>query len=320
VRELGHNKPCSLETMYMLRRYSATLLLLGLAILPGCSADQPDVSTQSAVRSIDTMIQSRGVAIPVTFVTPSLEEGKKFPLVVMAHGHGGSRQEGGGYQLLAETLALRGVASIRMDFPGCGDSTEPFTNNNLSNMLQDLQAARKYAVAQPEIDADRVGLLGYSMGGRLAVLLAEIDSSYKVMALWTPALNNGAEREIVELGGPEAYAALKQRAQSTGAAEYTTRWGTTLQLGYRWFTDLEETLPLLSLASFKGPLLVLYGDQDDVVPPAVSEAAIAAAMHSSEVVQHVVASANHALGFYSNRPEIAAEVVDTTAEFFRQRL
>lgn len=103
-------------------------------------------------------------------------------------------------------------------------------------------------------------------------------------------------------------------------AEYTTRWGTTLQLGYRYFIDLEQTKPLESIARFEGPLLVLYGDQDDVVPPEISEAAIAAAKNSSEVVRHVVVSANHALGFYTNRPEIAAEVVDKTVEFLRQRL
>jgi dienelactone hydrolase len=306
--------------MHMLRKYSAFLLLTGLLVLSACSTDQPDVPVQTALRSVDTTIQSRGVAIPVTIVTPAPGEGERFPLVVMAHGHGGSRQEGGGYKAVAEAMAKQGIASIRMDFPGCGDSTESFTNNNLSNMLQDLLAARKYAAALPDIDAERVGVLGYSMGGRLAVLLAEIDPSYKVMVLWTPALDNGAEREINELGGADAYAALREQAHDAGVAQYTTRWGTTLELGYRWFTDLEETTPLLSLTSYEGPLLVLYGDQDDVVPPAVSEAAIAAAMRSSEVVQHVVATANHALGIYSNRPEIAAEVFDTTVEFFRQRL
>jgi len=297
-------------------RYCFLLLIFGLFVLMACSGEQQ----AQGVRSTDIEVMSRGVNVPMTLVLPAPDASGKFPLVVLAHGHGGSRQEAGGFELLARRLAERGIASIRMDFPGCGDSTEPFTNNNLSNMLQDLQAARKYAVAQAEIDADRVGLLGYSMGGRLAVLLAEIDPSYGVMVTWTPALNNGAEREIIEFGGADAYAALRAEAQNQGMAEYTTRWGNQLQLGYRWFTDLEQTMPLLSLATFKGSLLVLYGDQDDVVPPEVSEAAIAAATSSREVVRHVVVSANHALGFYTQRPEIADEVVNTTVDFFSQRL
>ncbi|MDA0705080.1 MAG: alpha/beta fold hydrolase [Proteobacteria bacterium] len=304
----------------MARISAAIVIFLSLGVLSACTPEQTAKPETTAIRSMDITIESRGVAVPVTVVMPALAEGQRAPLVVMAHGHGGSRQEGGGYKLAAEAMAQRGIASIRMDFPGCGDSSESFTNNNLSNMLQDLHAARQYAVAQPEIDGERVGLLGYSMGGRLVVLLAEVYPSYKVMVAWTPALNNGAEREIIELGGTEKYQALRDLARDTGVAEYTTRWGTTLQLGYRWFTDLEQTMPLASLAHFKGPLLVLYGDQDDVVPPAVSEAAIAAASNSSEVVRHVVASANHGLGFYTNQPEIAAEVTATTADFFAARL
>ena len=279
-----------------------------------------DSSANFEVRSVDTTVESRGVAVPVTYVLPVVSDGQQVPLVVMAHGHGGSRQEGGGYQMVAEAMAQNGIASIRMDFPGCGDSSESFTNNNLSNMLLDLQASREYMRSIPEIDNDRVGLLGYSMGGRLVALLGEIDPGYKVMVAWTPAVDNGAERDINTLGGPEAYATLKQRALDTGVAEFTTRWGTTLQLGYRWFTDLEETKPLEALATFEGPILVLYGDQDDVVAPATSEDAINAARSSSDVVRHVVAGANHALGFYTNEPEVAAEVVDTTVAFLVERL
>ena len=304
----------------MLRINSSIPLVCSLVALFACSDDLSDSASQAEFRVVETTIQSRGIAVPVSYVTPAVAANEPFPLVLMAHGHGGSRHEGGGYQLAAKAMAKNGIASIRMDFPGCGDSTESFTNNNLSNMLLDLQAARAYAASQPEIDSDRLGLLGYSMGGRLVALLAEMDPSYKVMVAWTPAVADGAQGMLDSLGGADAYHILKQRARSTGVAEYTTRWGTKLQLGYGWFTDLEETMPLESLATFEGPLLILYGDQDDVVPPATAEAAIAAARSSSEVVGHVVAGADHGLGFYTDQPEIAAEVVDTTATFFKERL
>ena len=289
-------------------------------MMSACSVDRPEFSGDPAFHSVETTISSREVAVPVTLVTPADGEGEPFPLIVMAHGHGGSRDEGGGYRLAAQALAERGIASIRMDFPGCGDSTESFTENNLSNMLVDLQAAREFAGSREEIDNDRVGLLGYSMGGRLVALLSAIDPSYKVMVTWTPAAANGAEGQVNSLGGRDVYNTLKERARETGMAEYTTQWGTTLQLGYQWFIDMEESMPLDSLATFEDPILVLYGDQDDVVPPSISEAAIAAAENSNEVVRHVVAGADHGLGFYTNQPEIAAEVVNTTADFFSQRL
>lgn len=304
----------------MKRHLRGTFVLSVLLSLVACSADDAEFSGEPVIQSTDTTILSRGVAIPVTYVTPAAKSVAPFPLVIMAHGHGGSRDEGGGYRLTAETLAQNGIASIRMDFPGCGDSTESFTENNLSNMLLDLQATRAFVATKAEIDQARIGLLGYSMGGRLVALLSRIDPGYKVMVMWTPAVEDGARRELESLGGENAYYALRAKARETGMAEFTTRWGSTLQLGYQWFVDLEETRPLDAVAAFKGPLLVLYGDKDDVVVPATSEAAIASATSSSEVLRHVVPGADHALGFYTDQPEIAAEVVEATVGFLRERL
>ncbi len=304
----------------MNRHFSPLFFLIGIASLYMSSAGVADSSEQQKFRSVDTTVISRGIAVPVTFVAPTAAEGMTYPLVVMAHGHGGSRDEGGGYKSVAEALVKHGIASVRMDFPGCGDSAESFAQNNLSNMLLDLQAASKFAASRDDIDNDRVGLLGFSMGGRLVALLSEIDASYKVMVAWAPAVANGAEREHESLGGSDVYYMLRERAQKAGMAEYTTQWGKKLQLGYRWFTDLEQTVPLDALAKFTGPLLIIYGDRDEAVPPSISEAAIAAAKSSSEVVRHVIAGAGHDLGFYSDQPAVAAEVVNSTVDFLRERL
>ena len=273
------------------------------------------------VGSIDTTFESRGVMVPATIVAPANNGGKAVPLVVIAHGHGGSREEGGSFPRVAADLAALGIASIRMDFPGCGDSTESFAENNLSNMLLDMQAARVFVEAQIDVDETRVGLLGFSMGGRLVALLSEIDPSYQVMATWAPAVSNGAEREIRStFGGPEAYEINKRRAQEEGSSVYTTMWGTQLEVGPQWFTDLEESSPLTALAKFSGPLLVIYGDADESVPPAVSASAVSAATSSSEVVSVVIPTASHGLGFYTNRPEIADQVVEATVDFLAERL
>ena len=272
------------------------------------------------ISSIDTTFESRGVAVPATIVMPATTNGAALPLVVIAHGHGGSREEGGSFPRVAAELAALGVASIRMDFPGCGDSTESFAENNLSNMLLDLQAARVFAESQMDVDAARVGLLGYSMGGRLVALLSEIDPSYQVMATWAPAVSNGAERELTTFGGPDEYYAMKQQALEEGSVVYTTRWGTNLELGAQWFTDMEETFPQAALAKFSGPLLVVYGDADESVPPSISATAVSAATNSSEVVSVVIPTAKHGLGFYTKRPEIADQVVEATVNFLAERL
>lgn len=289
-------------------------------LMVGCADRDSGTSQGYAIESIDTTMPSRGVAVPVTLVRPVVAGGRRYPLVVMAHGHGGSRQEAGAFPAVAEGLARRGIATIRIDFPGCGDSSESFAENNLSNMLADLQAAREFAQDNADIDGGRIGLFGYSMGGRLAALLSEIDPRYTVMALWAPAVASGATRKRTEFGGQRNYDMLKQTARDTGAVEYTTRWGTKLLLGYRWFEDMERSRPLDALAKFSGPILVLYGDADDVVPPQIAKAALAAATSSADVVEVVIPTAQHGLGFYTQRPEIAARVVDVTVEFLGSRL
>ena len=113
---------------------------------------------------------SRGVKVPATIVTPKGLD--KYPVAVLIHGHGGSREEGSGYALVAEKLAVAGVGSIRMDFAGCGESTESFQNNTLTNMKADVSAAIEYVKA--EMPVTKLGMFGYSMGGRITLeMLAE---------------------------------------------------------------------------------------------------------------------------------------------------
>ena len=305
--------------MQVMHRSNSRSLLIAVSLLVLCACNAQH-NTAYEFQSIDTTVSSRGVAVPVTYVHPLIAEGESFPLVVMLHGHGGTRNEAGGYTRVAEGLAAKGIASIRMDFPGCGDSTESFANNNLGNMLLDIQASREYALGRPQVDKRRIGLLGYSMGGRLALLHASSAGTYKAVATWTPEARDGADNMISFVGGQEAWNALKTSAAREGFALFTTRWGQEQQLGLKFFTDMEESHPLDAVGNIKVPLLVLYGDLDDVVRPRVSESVIAAAINSPEVVRHIVKGADHGLGMYSDDFSLSEDAVQTTVEFLSQRL
>ncbi len=318
--QLKNNKHEVIDSVMNVTMQKNLMVILSLWLLSACTTGDSGQLVVYEFHSTDTTVLSRGVAVPVTYVYPVVADGEFFPLVVMAHGHGGTRNEAGGYTRVAEGLAARGVASIRMDFPGCGDSTESFANNNLSNMLLDMQASRDYALARPQVDRDRLGLLGYSMGGRLALLHSAVDGSYKAVATWAPAGQNGASGMVGFLGGQAAYDTTKAIAANKGFAPFTTRWGQDQQLGLQFFTDLEESKPLEAAGNITVPLLVLYGDLDEVVLPGVSEAVIAAAAKSPEVVRHIVKGADHGLGLFSNEPALTDEAVRITVDFLIQRL
>ncbi len=255
--------------------------------------------------------------VPATVVMP-VGDGP-FPAVVMNHGHGGSRQENGGFDGVAEALAIRGIATIRMDFPGCGDSTEPFTENYLSNMISDSNASLAYLLDNYPIDPQRLGIMGYSMGGRIALHIgSEDDQPYKAMGLLAPSADWGQEMMVSFLGGQEAFDSLYAEAQSEkGYADFTTQWGQVQQLSLNWFDEMIASRPLENIANYDGDMLVVYGDQDDVVRAGVNQA-VAEAYESAEVI--VVPNANHGYGFYSDQPDVTAAVEDSLADFFAEAL
>ena len=98
------------------------------------------------------------------------------------------------------------------------------------------------------------------------------------------------------------------------------RRGQDQELGYRFFTDMEQSAPLESVTAFEGPLLVLYGDRDDVVLPEVSDALVEAAVNSEVVVRYVIQGADHGLGVFSDEPHYTKEAVDTTVSFLATHL
>ena len=161
----------------------------------------------------DVTFESRGADVPATYVRPAATIAAPFPVVVMAHGHGGTRDEAGGFRRLAEALARRGIATIRPDFPGCGQSSEPFTSNNLSNMLADTRAALAYARQQPGTDPGRAGIVGYSMGGRVAMLL--LPDGFEAAALWAPAGLDGPDALFPLFGGRSRTTLLRHWASSS---------------------------------------------------------------------------------------------------------
>ena len=104
----------------------------------------------------------------------------KVPAVILLHGTGGVRYTGGYY---AAALNRAGIATLEIDqwggrgLPG-GPSSRP---RNLTDNLPDVAGAYRLLAARPEIDANRIGLLGSSMGGIEALLMMTRRNSDAVL-------------------------------------------------------------------------------------------------------------------------------------------
>jgi len=291
--------------------FASTFLLF---LVSGCSHAQ----TNQNINTTHTTIASRGVQIPVTYVQPALNS--KSPLVVLAHGHGGTRHEAGGFTRIADDLASAGVATIRMDFSGCGDSVESFTENNLTNMLADVSNSLSFAIDKMSIDADRIGILGFSMGGRVAILAAENNPQYRVMVTWAPAGSNHADSMVDFLGGQQAFEQKKALAAKQGFVPFVTTWGQHQKLGLQWFADNEASTPLSAVESFTGELLVVYGDQDDVIAPHIPRSVINAATSARIAELVTIKGGDHGMGLFNGNTRVTDEAVNSTVEFFLKHL
>jgi dienelactone hydrolase len=294
-----------------MKKSLAALLTLLVLSVAGAWASPADPGPY-AVSTAKVLVASRGVNVPAVLTLPKKEG--KLPLVVMAHGHGGSKDENGGFTAIAEALAIRGVASIRMDFPGCGESAEPFTANNLTTMLADMEAARAFACAKAPIDLSMIGVFGYSMGGRLAGLSAA--KGYRSMGLLAPASTDGPDSMYVFMGGKDKYAAMSAKAKAEGHYLFTTPYGQVQDLGAKWFADNEAAKGLSSIAAFTGPILIVTGSADVIIPMPVVQATAAAAVASSGIEIVPIPGADHGYGFYGGDPAIMPKVVESIASFF----
>lgn len=288
----------------------ALLLFTIIVHLTAIAAESAAAETQS----MDLTYESRGVQVPATVAIPGGEG--PFPLVVIMHGHGDYRNNPG-YVNIAASLAEQGIASIRMDFPGCGDSTEDFSMNTESNMKQDVISGINHAINNYPIDITRVGTFGYSMGGRLILeLIVDEAFPFKAIVMIAPA----ADTDDLELlfGGQDGWDKLKKQAESSreGVTTFQTDWGPEYHLSKEWFENIEEfegkSLVSKAAEKFRGPALVIYSVNDVSVSPGVSKA-VADALDAQIVV---VPADGHNYGFYSNGDIISSLVTSAATAFF----
>ena len=256
--------------------------------------------------------ESRGVQVPATLVTPDGVDA--YPVVFLAHGHGGSREENVGFAAIADALAAQGIGSIRMDFPGCGESTESFQNNVLSNMKADVLAALDYAKTNQNVT--KVGLFGYSMGGRITLELLADGATPDAIALLAPAADTANLKNL--FGGEEGYEALRATAEDDGYAVFTTIYGQVQELSKAWFDDLDKYADVKTdaAAAWQGPALVIWGTDDEAVSPSVS----AAVADTLKAQTFDATGEGHGYGFYSEDDAVRNAVAGAVAAFFAEKL
>ena len=120
----------------------------------------------------------------------------KVPFVVMFHDFCGNRIEFNRFfWKIARYLEQNGIASIRFDFAGSGESDGNFSDMCLRSECADGKAILDYAKTLDFVDTDRLALFGFGLGGLIASILApEVQNDIRGICLCSPAF--GAKHEV----------------------------------------------------------------------------------------------------------------------------
>lgn len=251
--------------------------------------------------------------IPATVTMP--KDAASCPAVVMLHGTGSNRDEaGGGYKMAAPVLAEKyGIATIRIDFMGNGDSKAEYMGYTFDSAVSDALAAAKYMAALPNINPNAIGVMGWSQGGTDALLAAgRHPDVFKAVVTWA--------------GAPDLSMMLSEEnaaeAEKNGFFTMAFEWRNALKVSKQWCDDVKNTDVLAVFAAYNGPVLAIHGDKDTTVDPQWSNKIVAANKNAASKT-HFIAGMDHTFNVFSEGEQgypALYNAVDATGVFFKDTL
>lgn len=130
----------------------------------------------------DVTFKNRASNITLSGTLTYPHEGSNFPIVVLVSGSGPQNRDESllghrPFLVLSDYLTRRGIAVLRYDDRGVGQSEGIYNIATLSEFASDAASAIDYVYNRCEFDKKRVGILGHSEGGTIAFNLAAREGS-----------------------------------------------------------------------------------------------------------------------------------------------
>ena len=252
-----------------------------------------------------------GVRLVGTLTIPT---GKgPFPAVLLIAGSGSHDRDESlfghkPFLVLSDYLTRKGISVPRADKRGVAESTGDISEATTADFAADAEAGITYLKSRPEINPNKIGLIGHSEGGAIAPLVAARDADVafivlmaapgvrgdellreQEMLIWQAGgmSHEAAERkadqnwaliQLVEQEKDDTAPETELRQRLTGEvpeAQIDTQVKTLTSPWFRYFMSYD---PNPTLRTVKCPVLALNGEKDLQVPPAQNLPAIRKAL------------------------------------------
>ena len=210
---------------------------------------------------------------------PSLNK-EKYSTVILVHGFGVTKEEGGMFDEFTEILNKKGFAVYRFDFSGCGESEGAYSQTSLSKMRDDLKVILNFVKQQPKVDVSKIGIWAQSFGTPTTISL---QPDVQAIVL-TGSISRPQDTSKVLFG--DGY-------NPNGISVRKYRDGREIKMGAQFWGDLKEYNLLEDIKNIKCPILFLHGSEDEKIPLSQMEAYYEVVNEPKEKI--ILEGVNHSL-------------------------
>ena len=202
------------------------------------------------------------------------------PTVILVHGFGVTKEEGGMFDELAERLSKANFIVYRFDFSGCGESEGDFSETSLTKQKEDLEVILDYVKSQSDVDFSRIGILAQSFGTSVTVAL---EPDVKTIMLMGSVVH--CQEIFKEF--------FNRNYNPTGTSTINRSTGRTTTVNPKFWKAFEKYDLCKSIKNINCPILLLHGKEDPKVPLIESETLYEEANEPKEII--ILEGADHGL-------------------------
>jgi len=208
-----------------------------------------------------------GEAVLAGTLTVPQDHTHSTPIAVLVSGSGAQNRdeelfEHKPFAVIADYLARNGIASLRYDDRGFGESTGDRTNATTEDYASDTKAVINWLRSQKRFG--KVGIIGHSEGGMIAYMLgADNDGPDYVVSIAGPSVKGS---QILDYQNKVAL--MKNGLSESQAEEYAAKARQKLESDttMKWMQYFLHYDPASDIHKLKIPTFIIYGEKDQQVP------------------------------------------------------